>query len=68
LKIFNSLDCYVALKTDGGFLIAQSLGGQHNLASQPFARFETLLGDAVETLAAEILRRTLDGFSCFLPV
>jgi hypothetical protein len=50
----------MALEPDGGVQKAKTLPRDSNLASQAFARFERLAGDAIETLAAEIFGGAFD--------
>jgi hypothetical protein len=62
LKMFHAPHDQMAFKHDRS--IQTESGGRHdNLTSQPFAGFEFLSGNAIESFAAEILRRTLNGFS-----
>ena len=60
VKMFHSPDRDMALEPDGGVQKAKTLPRDSNLASQAFARFERLAGDAIETLAAEIFGGAFD--------
>jgi hypothetical protein len=46
----------LALQSEGSFLSAETVLWNDNLALQVFARFEWLVQDAIESLAAEIFR------------
>jgi len=56
VNMFHSLDRDMAAQPEERLRRAQTLPRNKNLALQAFASFEALLGDAVESLAAEIFR------------
>jgi hypothetical protein len=56
VNMFHPPHRYMAPQPEERFRRAQTLRGNKNLALQAFASFESLLGDAVEPLAAEIFR------------
>ena len=60
--MFHAPNDQMAFKHDRS-IQTESGGGHNNLTSQPFASFEFLSGSAIESFAAEILSRTLNGFS-----
>ena len=62
LKMFHAPDGHMALKHNRS-IQTKSWGRHDNLTSEPFAGFDFYFGNAIESLAAEILRRTLKGFS-----
>jgi len=63
--IFHSLNCDMAFEHDRSI---QALSiRNNNLASEAFAGFEWLAGDAIEPFAAQILRDALRRWSSVLP-
>ena len=61
-EIFHSPNCYLAFKQNRGFQADNGLRND-NHALQAFTLFEWLLGDAIESFAAEIFRRALNRSS-----
>ena len=61
-EIFHSPNCYLAFKQNRGFQADNGLRND-NHALQAFTLFEWLLGDAIESFAAEIFRCALNRSS-----
>ena len=61
-EIFHSPNCYLAFKQNRGFQAANGLRND-NHALQVFAWFEWLLGDAIESFAAEVFCNALNRSS-----
>ncbi len=67
MNIFHSPDRDMALQTEERFRGAETLSRNHDLALQAFTLFEWLLGDAIQSLAAEILCAALNWRFAGLP-
>jgi len=57
---FHSLDRDMALQAEERFRGVETLSRNNNLALQAFTRIEWLFGYAIQSIAAEIFRDTLN--------
>ena len=60
-EIFHSPNCYLAFKQNRGFQADNGLRND-NHALQAFTLFEWLLGDAIESFAAEIFHAVFPNY------
>jgi len=67
VNMLDSLDCDVALDPEEWLRRVELHSRNNNLAQQPFAFSESLLGDAIESFAAQIFGDAFDRQFARLP-